>query len=137
MADKEKFKNLIIMKPMIKRFIKDEIKSLKNKDNNNNENITNKEINAKEDDELEKEFKKKISNFSKIKNEKLSSAKNFKKFIVLTINNFSDLDRSIFLTILFRKDLKNVSWKTFNISKSTFYRRLKFIEKFIKWCLFD
>ncbi|SYV90042.1 Uncharacterised protein, partial [Metamycoplasma alkalescens] len=110
MADKEKFKNLIIMKPMIKRFIKDEIKSLKNKDNNNNENITNKKINAKEDDELEKEFKKKISNFSKIKNEKLSSAKNFKKFIVLTINNFSDLDRSIFLTILFRKDLKNVSW---------------------------
>ncbi|PZW01417.1 hypothetical protein [Metamycoplasma auris] len=140
---KEKFKNLLILKPVIKRLIKEEIKELKlklnkTKDNNLNESILNeKHKENKVNEELEKEFKRKLTNFSKIKENKINSASSFKKFIVSTINNLSELDRSIFLTILFRKNLNNVTWKTFNISKSTFYRRLNFIEKIINWCLFE
>ncbi|ENY68684.1 Hypothetical protein MAU_4800 [Metamycoplasma auris 15026] len=140
---KERFKNLLLLKPLIKRLIKEEIKELKLEKNKNNDtfyciNLLNekyKEI--KMNEELEKEFERKLTNFAKIKENKMNSASSFKKFIVSTINNLSDLDRSIFLTILFRKNLNTVTWKTFNISKSTFYRRLNFIEKIINWCLFE
>ncbi|WP_330463603.1 hypothetical protein [Metamycoplasma gateae] len=128
---KEKFKNLFFIKPILKDLLKN---ILRNANTKNIENIKLIESLDEKERKIELEFIKRVRNFEYIKNSKLITNETMKNFIIDTINNLDEIDRSILLTILFRKDLENISWKTFNISKSTFYRRIKFIEKMIKWC---
>lgn len=130
---KLKFQNLIFINPLFKKFL---INILKDKNLNMKKKIELIEKEKTEEKELEKEFRKKVSNFTKLKDQKNKTFEEYKGFLLDTIKNLDSTERSIFLTILVKNDLSKVSWKTFNISKSTFYRKLKFIEKVLKWCLF-
>ncbi|AZZ65502.1 hypothetical protein DMC14_001720 [Metamycoplasma phocicerebrale] len=133
MAQK-KYKRLISLKPFINLILQGCSDKFPN--NLSDEQISAKDLNN-DNSQLEKELSLCIKNFEELKAQKMLINRNFKTLLLNTINNLEPVAKSIFLTILFKKNLSNISWKTFNISKSTFYRKIKLIEKIIKWCFFE
>ncbi|MDI3350273.1 hypothetical protein [Mycoplasmopsis arginini] len=122
----KKFKKLLAMKPILSTLLSD-----LNVDNKNGSKKYHYDI-----EEFELKLAKKLSNFARIREKRLQNKLNFIDFIYDLIKGLSPLDRSILLTIIFRNNYDNITWKTFNISKSTFYRRIRFLERIIYWCLF-
>ncbi|MBN4089504.1 hypothetical protein OF364_00860 [Mycoplasma enhydrae] len=129
-----KYKELISLRPFVSSVLQGCL-------GNRPKNLTDQQIKAKDlrnnNSELEKEFSIKMSNFKDLKKQKEIIDKNYKTLLLNAINNLQSIDKSILLTIIFKRNLSNISWKTFNISKSTFYRKIKFIEKILKWCFFE
>ncbi|MGX9339365.1 hypothetical protein ACT1UH_01115 [Mycoplasma sp. 332] len=125
---RQRFKNILIIRPILLKLLKDFV-GLKNENGSFRLEL--------DITRLELELSKKIANFEELRLQRLEITSGSKQLVIKLIKSLSQLDRSILLTILFKDDLSNITWKTFNISKSTFYRRLKFIESLLYWCLFD